>query len=200
MLFLIVFLFSIKKSRASVFKVGGVYILAIYGVYFLIGLGLLQVIHIFGVHHFMAYVGAYLILVLGAITLTSYFFPRFPIKLKIPSASKGTIAKWVHRATMPAALVLGILVGICVFPCSGAIYVAIIGMLSLNATFFQAIIYLVLYNIMFVLPLIILLIAASNKRVTKKMSEWERSQTGKMKLLSGIVMVVLGLIFLLFLI
>ncbi len=46
MLFLIVFLFSIKKSRASVFKVGGVYIAAIYGVYFLIGLGLLQVIHI----------------------------------------------------------------------------------------------------------------------------------------------------------
>ncbi len=195
-LFLIAFLFTIKKTRASIFKMGVTYISAIYMVYFLIGLGILQAIHIFNVHHFMAIAGAYLIIILGTINLINYFFPSFPIKLKIPTASKSTLENWIHKATIPATLVLGILVGLCVFPCSGAIYVAIIGLLSVKAAYFQAIIYLLLYNIMFVLPLIAILLATSNKYATKKMSEWERSQSKKMYLLSGLIMVALGLIIL----
>ena len=196
MLFLIAFLFTIRKSRASVFKMGVTYISAIYTVYFLIGLGILQAVHIFGVHHFMALAGAYLIIVLGAINLAGYFFPSFPIKLKIPHFSKGTLENWIHKATIPAALVLGILVGLCVFPCSGAIYVAIIGLLSAKVAYLQAITYLLLYNIMFVLPLIAILFATSNKYATRKMTEWEQSKSKAMHLLSGVIMVVLGLVIL----
>ncbi|MFQ6116108.1 MAG: cytochrome c biogenesis CcdA family protein [bacterium] len=195
-LFLIAFLFTIKKTRASIFKMGVTYISAVYAVYFLIGLGLLQAIHIFGVHHFMAIAGAYLIIALGLINLIGYFFPRFPIKLKTPHASKKTLTAWIHKATIPAALVLGVLVGVCVFPCSGAIYVAIIGLLSVQATYFQALAYLLLYNIMFVLPLIAILLAASNRRVAQKLTAWEQSQAKPMRLLSGIVMLGLGLIIL----
>jgi cytochrome c biogenesis protein CcdA len=198
MLFLIAFLFTIRKSRVSIFKMGVTYISAIYAVYFLIGLGLLQAVHVFGVHHFMAMAGAYFIIILGVINLIGYFFPRFPIKLKIPSFSKTTLEGWIHKSTIPAALVLGILVGLCVFPCSGAIYVAIIGLLSAKVAFFHAISYLLLYNIMFILPLIAILIATSNKYATKKLSNWERSSSKKMHLMSGIIMLALGLIILIF--
>jgi cytochrome c biogenesis protein CcdA len=196
MLFLIAFLFTIRKSRASVFKMGVTYISAIYTVYFLIGLGILQAVHVFGVHHFMALAGSYLIIGLGVINLIGYFFPSFPIKLKIPHFSKGTLENWIHKATIPAALVLGILVGLCVFPCSGAIYVAIIGLLSAKVAYLHAITYLLLYNIMFVLPLIGILLATSNKYATKKMTEWEQSKSKAMHLLSGVIMVVLGLVIL----
>ncbi len=195
-LFLITFLFTISKTRASVFKMGVTYISAIYMVYFLIGLGILQVVHLFGVHHFMAKLASYLIIFLGLINVIGYFFPKFPIKLKIPSASKKTIQTWVHRATTPAAFVLGILVGLCVFPCSGAMYVAIIGLLSVKVAYFQALSYLLLYNLMFVLPLIVILLAASNKVVIKRITKWEQSKSGAMHLLSGLVMVALGLIIL----
>jgi cytochrome c biogenesis protein CcdA len=195
-LFLIAFLFTIKKTKTSILKMGVTYILAIFMVYSLIGLGILQAVHIFGVPHFMAKFGAYLVIFLGLINLTGYFFPRFPIKLKIPTASKSTIVAWAHKATIPAAFVLGILVGLCVFPCSGAIYVAILGLLSVKATYLQATGYLLLYNLMFVMPLVAILLGASNKVVVQKMTEWRQSKSRAMHLLSGLIMIVLGLVIL----
>ena len=196
-LFLIGFLFTIRKTRSSIFKMGVAYISSMYLTYFLIGLGILKAVHIFGIPHFMAILAAYLVIFLGLINITGYFFPRFPIKLKIPTVSKNTIVDFIHKATIPAAVGLGVLVGICVFPCSGAIYVAIIGMLSFNATYLQAVGYLLLYNLMFVMPLFVVLFATSNKAVVQKINEWEQSKSMTMRFVSGLLMVVLGLIILL---
>ncbi|MBE0626729.1 MAG: hypothetical protein IH606_18160, partial [Burkholderiales bacterium] len=54
----IAFLLSIGKIRSSVLAIGSAYILGIFLVYLLIGLGLLQTLHIFDTPHFMAKVGA----------------------------------------------------------------------------------------------------------------------------------------------
>ena len=43
----IAFLFSIGKFRSSILKIGGSYIFGIFVVYMLIGLGILQALHIF---------------------------------------------------------------------------------------------------------------------------------------------------------
>src|SRR3989338_2900548 len=43
----IAFLFSLGRSRKDIFKIGGVYILGIFVVYILIGLGILQTLHLF---------------------------------------------------------------------------------------------------------------------------------------------------------
>ena len=56
--------------------------------------------------------------------------------------------------------------------------------------------YLLIYNFMFVLPLIIMLLAASNKVMVKKMTKWEKSKSRNMNLLSGLVMIALGIIIL----
>lgn len=197
LLFFLSFLYTIGKiTKGNIFKLGVVYISAIYIVYFLIGIGLLKAILISGTPHLMARIGAYFVILLGLINLKDYFFPHLPIHLRAPSFSRKVYRKWIYKATLPSAFVAGFLVGLCVFPCSGGIYVAIVGLLASQSTQFQGIMYLLIYNVMFVLPLVAILVVASNRRVVGKLIEWEERKVGYMKLLSGLVMVALGVIIL----
>ncbi len=198
LLFFIAFLFTIRRTKAHIVLTGAVYILAIFIAYLLIGIGLWQAIIITGVPHLMAIIGSGLLLVLGIINIINVVLPTFPIKLRIPQFSKKLLSAWVHRATLPAAFILGILVGLCTFPCSGGIYVAIISLLAAQATYTRGLGYLLVYNLMFVLPLIIILLGASNKYVTTKLTAWEQSSSKKIRLWSGLIMVGISLIILLF--
>ena len=97
--------------------------------------------------------------------LKDYFFPQLPIHLRIPTIAHGTIQDWLKRATYPASAVGGFLVGLCTFPCSGGIYLAIIGLLAAKATYLQGLGYLGLHNLAFVLPLFIILASVGSRRV-----------------------------------
>ena len=116
LLLTIAFLFSLGKMRSSILKIGGVYIFGIFLAYLLIGLGILQALHVFSVPHFMAKVGATLLILLGFIGIINEFFPSFPIRLAIPTLSHRTIAGLMEKASVPTAFILGALVGICEFP------------------------------------------------------------------------------------
>ncbi len=198
LLFFIAFLFSIKRSRKSIWKMGLVYIFAVYLAYFLIGIGIAQAIVISGAPHLMAYIGSYLVIALGVIQLLGIVFPRFPIKLHIPINTKAVIEKWVYKSTLPAAFVGGFIVGLCTFPCSGGIYVAIIGMLAASQTYMQGIGWMLWYNLVFVAPLLIIMALAGNPLTTSKLQVWERKESTTGKLIIGLTMIALGVIMLLF--
>ena len=97
----VAFLMSIGKLRLEILKIGGVYILGIFLVYILIGLGILQALHLFNTPHFMAKVGATLLIVLGGINVINEFFPAFPIKLRIPQAAHSKMAVLMEKASAP---------------------------------------------------------------------------------------------------
>ena len=198
LLFFIAFLFSIKKTKRSIWKIGLVYIFAIYLAYFLIGIGLAQAIIISGYPHLMAFVGAYLVIGLGVIQLLGVAFPRFPIRLRIPINTKAVLEKWLYKATVPAAFIGGFIVGLCTFPCSGGIYVAIIGMLATSQTYLQGFGWMIWYNLIFVTPLIILLILAANPKTTEQLQKLERKESKYAKILIGLTMIALGVIIILF--
>ncbi|RJR31499.1 hypothetical protein C4569_02080 [Candidatus Parcubacteria bacterium] len=198
LLFFIAFLYTLQRTRKTIWKMSLVYIAAIYLAYLLIGFGIMKAILFSNSPHFMAKLGSWLVIVLGLINLIGYYFPEFPVKLQIPAASKETLQTWIYKATLPAAFVLGFLVGLCTFPCSGGIYVAIIGLLAAKTTYWSGVIYLLFYNLMFVLPLIIILIFASNKFALEKITQWEQSKSKSMRLLSALTMIALGAVIIIF--
>ncbi len=198
LLFFIAFLFSIKRSRGSILKTGLIYILGIYIAYFLIGIGLAQAIIISGSPHLMAYIGSYLVIGLGVLQLLGVIFPRFPIKLRIPISTKAVVEKWVFKATIPAAFIAGFVVGLCTFPCSGGIYVAIIGMLSASQTYASGFLWMIWYNLIFVSPLFIMLAFAGNPRTTSYLQQLERKESMYAKIIIGVTMILVGLIILKF--
>lgn len=100
----------------------------------------------------------------------------------------------MSNITLLGVIILGFLVGLCTFPCSGGIYVAILSLLVVQTTYFEGLSYLLIYNVMFVLPLIIILVFASSKRVTEKITNLEQHNKKKMKLVAAIVMLILAAI------
>ncbi|MDZ4159132.1 MAG: cytochrome c biogenesis protein CcdA, partial [Anaerolineaceae bacterium] len=199
-LLLIAFLFTLRQSRARILQLGFVYIAMIFIVYFGIGLGLLRAIRLSNDPHFVANAGSWLLIALGVINLIEFFFPKFPIKLHMPSFAGERTNQLIKKATLPTTIAAGFLVGLCTFPCSGGIYVSIITLLNAKTTYSWGLVYLFLYNLVFVLPLIVILLSMGNRLVAKRWATWEREHASKIRLWYGLVMVGLGAIMLLWVI
>lgn len=194
LLLTIAFLLSIGKLRSNVLQIGSSYIAGVFAVYLLIGLGLLQTLHIFDTPHFMASVGAGLLVLLGIINLTNEFVPAFPIKLAIPHAAHRRIAVLMERASVPTAFLLGGLVGVCEFPCTGGPYLMVLGLLHDQTTYFAGVGYLILYNAIFILPLVLILLFASDHALLDKVQAWQQQKKRAMRLGGGGAMIALGLV------
>src|SRR3972149_6427610 len=190
----IAFLFSIGKLRSSVLEVGSAFILGIFLVYTLIGLGILQALHIFNTPHFVAIVGASLLVVLGLINIINELVPAFPIKLRIPQAAHHRMAELMEKGSLPSAFVLGGLVGLCEFPCTGRPYLMVLGLLHDQTTHTAGLAYLMLYNVLFILPLVIILLIAGEKTLVEKLQAWKQRETATMRFGGGIAMIALGTI------
>lgn len=191
-LLLIAFLFTLRQSRGRILKLGLVYIAMIFIVYFGIGLGIFRAVRLSSDPHFVARAGSWLLIGLGVVNLIEFFFPRFPIKLHMPALAGERTQQLIQKATLPATIGAGFLVGLCTFPCSGGIYVSIITLLNAKTTYSWGLAYLFLYNLVFVLPLLIILISLGNRMIAKRWASWEREHSLKIRLWYGLVMVTMG--------
>ena len=192
LLITIAFLFGLQMTREKILQIGGVYIAGIFASYFLIGLGLLKVLHLFNTPHFMGKLGASLLIIFGIVNLLNRFFPDMPIKLKMPSMVHGPMAKLLEKTSLVAAFGLGALVGICQFPCMGGPYLMVIGLLRDSQTYFAGFWYLLLYNLVLIVPLVLVLWFSADKSVVDKMQEWKRDNLQHVRLIAGVIMIILG--------
>ena len=97
----IAFLFSLGKPRKEVLLLGGSYIVGLYIAYFLIGLGILKALHIFGVPHFMGRLYAAAVIIFGILNLLGYFFPTINWLPGIPKELHQKMAKLLERVSLP---------------------------------------------------------------------------------------------------
>lgn len=190
----VAFLFSLGRSRRKIVEAGLAFIFGIFATYVLIGLGILHVLNILNIPNFMSKVGATAIIIFGAIGFINEFFPSFPIKLKIPQAGYNRIAKIMERATIPATLLLGFVVGLFEFPCTGGPYLFVLGLLHDQHNAWRGFGYLIFYNIMFVLPLIVALVVAVNKQVLETMDKIRRAETKQARIWVAVICIILGII------
>src|SRR3989344_4990060 len=192
LLLTIAFLISLGKMRSGILRIGGGYLLGLFSIYILIGLGLLQAFHLFNTPHFMAKVGAAVLIILGGINVLSELFPAFPIKLRIPEAAHHKMAEFMNKASLPTAFLLGALVGLCEFPCTGGPYLMVLGLLHDQVTYWSGVGYLLFYNLIFILPLLVILFISSDRALLLKMTAWKKTNTGSMRLWGGMAMIALG--------
>ncbi len=192
LIFFIAFLLTLKKSFKNIFALGLVYILVIFLTYLGIGVSLFSGFMLFGQHHFFAKLGSWLLILLGLLNLRDYFFPQVRLGIKLPKVPHAKIKALLQKATLPTVIVAAFLIGLCSVPCSGGIYTAITALLASKTTFFTGFLYLILYNLMFVMPLIILLALASNPYTIVKLGEWQQKHKKTQKLVMGFFMIIVG--------
>ena len=190
------FLLSLSFSRKRIFLIGGTYVFGVFITYILIGLGILQTLSAFGAPHIMAKIGALILIILGLINIAGEVFPNFPIKLAIPASAKPKIARLMEKASMPTAFVLGALVAMYEFPCTGGPYFLVLGLLHDGKTFWQGFGYLIIYNLIFILPLVVILTLASNRALHSKVKEWKKTKRSGIKIWGAAALIILGFIIL----
>ena len=199
LLITIAFLFGMQMTRKKILLIGGTYVAGIFIAYLLIGLSILKVLHLFNTPHFMGKLGAVILITFGMVNIINEFFPsagrRLHIpRLKIPSVSHETMGRLVEKASLLAAFGLGLLVGICQFPCMGGPYLMVIGLLRDQATYFVGFSYLVLFNIILAIPLLAVLFVAADKKVVDTVQEWKRTNMKGVRLWAGVAMIILGIL------
>lgn len=188
------FLLSMNKVKSEIFRICLVYIFAIYVTYLLIGLGTLQALTIFGFPHMLAKIGALILFGTGLINILGIVFPAFPIKLKIPNAAHPIMAKYIKKGSYFSIFILGILVGLFEFPCTGGPYLFILSLLHDKATFSSGFLYLLYYNMIFVSPLVVILFIANSKLIVGKIDDWRKRYTKRVDIASSILMMILSVV------
>lgn len=187
---------SVGRVRARIMGLGSIYIAAIFLTYLALGIGILATADIFVRDHLSARIGALLAILFGLWMLKDFFLPNWGPRLSAP----GVVGDWARRAaqrmTIPAMIVGGFLIGLCTVPCSGAVYLAVLALLAAQTSAALGYAYLVLYNLMFVLPLLVVLIAASSRPTLNRLAHWNLHHKEWVRLALGGGVVAMGLVIL----
>ena len=184
------------ESRRRVLAVGGAYIAAVFLFYLLSGIGLFTIVQQTGFSSVLFLGAAVLAIILGLVNVIDVIRKNEGFILAIPESRKATVERYIRDASLPAAFVLGVLVGIFELPCTGGIYLAILGMMSKTLTFSQGLPYLLLYNFIFVLPLIVILLVVAFGISPEKVHSWRLENRRVLRLVIGLSMIVIGIVML----
>ncbi len=196
LVFMITFLASIKGSRKKILSIGFTYITVVYLCYFAAGLGLMKILSSLDFMETIYRFLGIIVLIVGLLELRDALAKDYKPLLAIPKSASPKIKKYIHKATIPAAIILGGLVSLFELPCTGGVYIAILGMLSRTDFSAKSVTYLAIYNFVFVLPLIIILLLSAFGLSSEKIEEWRKQNRKKMRLFIGISLIVLSILML----
>jgi cytochrome c biogenesis protein CcdA/thiol-disulfide isomerase/thioredoxin len=183
-----------QESRRRVLAVGSAYIAAVFLFYLLSGIGLFTIVQQTGFSSVLFLGAAFLAIILGLVNVIDVIRKNEGFILAIPESRKEVIEKYMHEASLPAAFILGILVGIFELPCTGGIYLAILGLMSKTLTFSEGLPYLILYNLIFVLPLIAILLIVLFWLSPETVNSWRLENRRTLRLVIGVAMIILGIV------
>ena len=194
LLLTIAFLISLRKNQRDILLIAGIYIMGIFLTYILIGLGVLSALTFFGIPRALSKFGALILIITGLISLFDNQIPGFPIHLGIPKFIKPRLAQQIKQATIPAMFILGILVGLFEFPCTGGPYLLILTLLHDKSAILTGTLYLIYYNLIFVSPLVVILLLGSRPELNSRVQSFRDHHGKKADLISSLLMIILGII------
>lgn len=201
LIFLIAFMTRVFNSAKKMLFAGLFYTLVVYVTYLLLGFGILKVALSVGLATAFYWTAAFIAIAAGLFEIKDYFWYGKGFSLQmIPGASERIrhYVGWIEttQSRHPAFLiltlaVLGVFVVLVELPCTGAPYLAILGLLAAGE-YASAVPLLLLYNLVFVLPLLIVIAMAYLGTSSERLEAWRKEHRGAMRLFIGIFLICLG--------
>ena len=184
-----------NKKRAI--KAGIAFTLSIYIAYFLFGLGLFSAIQISGLSYWFYKIIGVLAIIIGLANLKDFFwYGGGGFVMEIPRKWRPKLKDMLGKVTSPlGAFLIGFVVCLFELPCTGGPYFVILGLLANKMTMLASIPILLLYNFVFVLPLIVItLLIYSGFANVENTTKWKDKNLRVLHLVAGLIMLVLGIL------
>ncbi len=185
------------EEKKRVLISGLSFTLSIYISYFLFGLGIFSALRFVGAAYWFSKIVGIFGIVIGLANIKDYFwYGGLGFVTEVPRKWRPTMKMILRRASSPiAAFLAGFIVCLFELPCTGGPYLFILGLLADKVTRLKTIPILLLYNLFFVLPLLLItLFIYKGFSTIEKTSEWRDKNLRILHLVAGVIMLVLGII------
>lgn len=199
LILLISTLLIMKQTKQKMILFGLTYIGAVFATYILAGLGLMAFLNQIPlvVAAYISIVVASVLTLAGLVEIKDFLWYGKGFSLSIAPSMAKKINEYATKITFPSLLFLGAFVAAIELPCTGGPYLAIILLISQHFDF-TAFGLLVLYNLIFVLPLVVILIVFLVGVKITSIKMWKQKYRAHMRLFTGLLLI--GLSWLLILI
>ena len=208
LVFFISILFSAKVSGRKILVVGGVYCLACFLTYFLLGFGIFKFLSFLSSHSLAREILEWTtIIVLFVFSIVSFidayrfcFKPKTDnILLQLPDTLKTRIhaimrKRLFSRFMLGGVFIIGILVTIIESVCTGQVYVPTLVLLTQEKGINIWLFYLFLYNLAFIIPLLIIYALAWRGASTMNFITWSKRHVVYSKIILGLFFIIMALL------
>ncbi|MFH1212259.1 MAG: cytochrome c biogenesis protein CcdA [Candidatus Woesearchaeota archaeon] len=183
-------------DKKKAIKAGFAFTVSIYIAYFLFGLGLFSAIQVSGLSYWFYRIIGILAIIIGLANIKDFiWYGGGGFVMEIPRSWRPKLKEMLGKVTSPiGAFLMGFIVCLFELPCTGGPYIVILGLLADKMTMWASIPILLLYNFVFVLPLIIItLLIYSGFANVEKATKWKDNNLRILHLIAGTIMLVLGI-------
>ncbi|MEK7595386.1 MAG: hypothetical protein AAB443_02240 [Patescibacteria group bacterium] len=201
LIFLIAFMTKLFKSAKKMVLFGLLYTSVVYVAYLVLGIGILKFTASTGVSNFFYWMAALIAIVAGLLEIKDYFWYGKGFSLQILPGGAERIKMYTSKMEkmeqshpfllIATTVMLGLFVVAVELPCTGAPYLAILGLLS-KGLYSSAVPLLLLYNLIFVLPLFVIIGIAYFGTSSDALESWRKEHRGLMRLGIGLFLLILG--------
>ena len=195
-LFLSSVLLKVSARKQLLFRLGIIYITTVYVVYTVSGLGLIWFQHALierGLAEIVGTAVGSLVVLLGLIEIKDVFWYGKGISLEIAPQHRARLNEMAQRLSLLGVIAIGGFVALVELPCTGGPYLAITALLARSFDT-RALFYLLLYNFIFILPLLVILLMIYFGSSTLLLKQWRQANRKWMNLTSGLLMMFLGIL------
>ncbi|MEM4702989.1 MAG: hypothetical protein QXP53_00675 [Candidatus Pacearchaeota archaeon] len=197
---LVAILTRYPRERKKVLQVGFAFTIAIFLMYLLYGIVLIKIFSAIATIKSVALIlykvfGA-IGIVLGAFNIKDFFaYGSAGFVTEVPRKWRPSMKNWIARITSPAgAFIIGIICALFLTPCTMGPYIIASGLLQPLGVL-GALPLLLLYNIIFILPMLAITLAVYYGFTTvDRVSGWREKNLRLLHLVAGIILVVIGLL------
>lgn len=161
--------------------------------YFLMGLGLYRALSLGNASDWFFKIVGWLAVVLGALNIKDFFWYGKGFLMEVPLSWRPRLKGLIGSVTSPkGAFMVGFLVSLFLLPCTSGPYIVILGMLAKRVLDVKAVAYLLLYNLIFVSPMIIISWAVYKGFDPKTAESIRQKQLRTLHLIAGVILMAMG--------